>query len=95
MTSYFEMVTVPDGAMWVLWFLETKSVIKMQRRYRIQYGNNPPSDNAIRRWLKQFQGTDNVLHRKGAGRSSTLLESRMRLLEAQKNQLDELFFFCS
>jgi hypothetical protein len=28
---------------------ETKSFIKMQRRYRIQYGKAPLSDNAIRR----------------------------------------------
>jgi hypothetical protein len=28
----------------------------------------PPSDNAIRRWLKQFQETGNVLQRKEAGR---------------------------
>jgi hypothetical protein len=27
---------------------------------------DPPSDNAIRRWLKQFQETGSVLHRKGA-----------------------------
>jgi hypothetical protein len=40
-----------------LWFFETKSVIKMQRRYRTQYGKDPASDNAIRRWLKQFQET--------------------------------------
>jgi hypothetical protein len=36
------------------WFFETKSVIKMQHRYRTQYGKDPPSDNALRRWLKQF-----------------------------------------
>jgi hypothetical protein len=57
-----------------------KSVIKRQRRYRTQYGKYPPSDNTIRRWLKQFQETGCVLHRKGAGRPSTsqevLIESR-------------------
>jgi hypothetical protein len=57
---------------WLLRFFETKSVIKTQRRYRTQYGKEPPSDNAIRHWLKQFQGTGNVLHRKGTSRSSTL-----------------------
>jgi hypothetical protein len=29
---------------------------------------DPRSDNAIRRWLKQFQETGSVLCRKGAGR---------------------------
>jgi hypothetical protein len=52
-------------------FFETKSVIKMQRRYRTPYGINPPSENAVRRLLKQFQETDNVLHQKGEGTPST------------------------
>jgi hypothetical protein len=50
----------------ILWFFETKSVIKQQRCYSTQYGDNPPSDNVIRRWLKQFQEAGSVLHRKGA-----------------------------
>jgi hypothetical protein len=61
-------------------FFETKSVIKMQRRYRTQYGKAPPSDNAIRRWLEQFQETGSVLHRKEqedqALRKKMLIESR-------------------
>jgi hypothetical protein len=36
----------------------------MQRRYRTQYGKDPPLDNAIRRWLKQFRKTGSVLPRK-------------------------------
>jgi hypothetical protein len=64
-------MTVQERAICVLWFFETKSVIKKQRRYKTQYGNDPPSDNAIRRWLKQFQETGSVLHRKGVGRPST------------------------
>jgi hypothetical protein len=34
--------------------VETKSVIKMQRRYRNQYEKFPPSHGVIRRWLKQL-----------------------------------------
>jgi hypothetical protein len=82
------MTTVQEKAICVLWFFETKSVIKMQRRYRTQWGKNLPSDNAIRCWLKQFQETGNVLHRKGAGRPISsmkmLIESRKRFLEAHK-----------
>jgi hypothetical protein len=33
----------------------------MQRRYKTQYRKDPPSDNAIRRCLKQFQETDSVV----------------------------------
>jgi hypothetical protein len=44
------MATVQKKAICVF-FSETKSVVKTQRRYRTQYGKYPPSDNAIRRWL--------------------------------------------
>jgi hypothetical protein len=74
MTLYLKMATLQEKAMCVLWFFETKSVIKMQRRYKTQY--------AIRRWLKQFQETGNVLHRKGAGRQSTSQEDVDRIQEA-------------
>jgi transposase len=68
--------------MCVLWFLETKSVIKMQRRYRTQYGKVPSSDNAVMRWLKQFQETGSVLHRQAAGRQRTSQEDVDRIQEA-------------
>jgi arsenate reductase-like glutaredoxin family protein len=77
------MATVQEKAMCVLRFFETKSVMT-QRRYRAQYGKYPPSDNAIRRWLKQFQETSNVLHRKEredrALPRKNLIESRKRFL---------------
>jgi hypothetical protein len=71
---------------WWLSFFETKSVIKTQRRYRTQYGKVLSSDNAIRRSLKQFQETDSVLYRKGAGRPSTWrgIEYRLDILRAMK-----------
>jgi DNA-binding transcriptional MerR regulator len=47
--------------MCVLWFYETKSVIKTQRRSRTQYRKDPHSDNALWRWLKQFQDTGTVV----------------------------------
>jgi hypothetical protein len=37
------------------------SVIKMQLCYRTQYGKVRPSDNANRRWLKQFQETGSLV----------------------------------
>jgi hypothetical protein len=55
------MDTVQGKAAEVLRFFEIKSVIIMQRRYRTQYEKAPPSDNAIRRWLKQFQESGSVL----------------------------------
>jgi hypothetical protein len=45
MTSYLKMAVVQEKAVCVLWSFKTKSVIKRQRRYRTQYGKDPPSDN--------------------------------------------------
>jgi hypothetical protein len=55
------MSTVQGNEMCVLCFLETKFVIKLQRRYGTQYGKCPSSHNVIRRWLKQFKGNDSVV----------------------------------
>jgi hypothetical protein len=76
------MANVQEKAMCVLWFFETKSVIKMQCRFRTHSERDPHSDNAIRRWLKQFQEIGNVLHRKGAGRPSTSQDDVDRNQEA-------------
>jgi hypothetical protein len=88
------MTTVQKKALLLLRFLETKPVIKTQRRYGTHYGKYPLSDNASRRWLKQFQETGKVLHRKEredrALRRKMFLESRKRSFETHKNQLDEL-----
>lgn len=78
----FKMASVQAKAMCVLWFFETNSVITTQRRYRARYGKDPPSDNAIRRWLKQFQQTGSVLQQKGAGRPGTKQENVDRIWEA-------------
>jgi hypothetical protein len=41
------MATVQEKAICVLRFFATKSVIKMQHRYRTQYGKDPPSNNLV------------------------------------------------
>jgi hypothetical protein len=82
MTSNLKMATVQEKAMCLLWFFEAKSVFEMQHRCRTQYGNYPTSDKAIQLRLKQFQETGNVLHRKGAGRPSTVQEDVGRMQEA-------------
>jgi transposase-like protein len=81
MTSYLKMATIQEKAMCVLWFFATKSVINMQRRYITQYGTDPHPDKAIRRWVKQFQETGSVLHRKGERRPSTSQEDVDRIQE--------------
>jgi hypothetical protein len=81
MTSYLKMANLQGKAMCLLWFFETKPVIKRPRRYRTQYGKDPPSDNATRRWLKQLQETGSVLHPKGEARPSTSQEVVDRIQE--------------
>jgi hypothetical protein len=63
MTSYLKLATVQENTMYVRRFFEIKSVIKMRRHYRTQYGKDPPPDNAIRRWLKQFAAIKAVILR--------------------------------
>jgi hypothetical protein len=60
MTSFLKMTIVREKAICILWFLETKSDIKMQRRCGTQYGKDPPLDNAIPRWVEQFQKAGGV-----------------------------------
>jgi hypothetical protein len=82
MTSYLKMVTVQEKAMCIVRFSETKSVTKMERSYRTRYRRDPPSDNANRRWLKQFREAGNVLHLKETERPSTSQEVVNRIQEA-------------
>jgi hypothetical protein len=60
----------------------------------MQYGKDSPSENAIRRWLKQFQETVVFCTEKErecrALRRKMLIESRKRILEAHINRLAEL-----
>jgi hypothetical protein len=80
MMPYLKMATVQEKTMCMLWFFERKSITKMQCHYSTQYGKDPPPVNVTRHWLKQFQETGSVLHRKGAGRPRTsqdlLIQSR-------------------
>jgi hypothetical protein len=90
MTSYLKMETVPEKAMFVVWVLETKSLIKRQRRYRTQHGKDSPSDNAGQRYSNRMRLAVSCTKKErevGAPRREMLIESRERFLEAYRNQL--------
>ena len=55
------MVTPHEKEQCVSWFIETKSDVQTQRRYKNKYGKNPPSRSSIRRWHKKFMETGSVL----------------------------------
>ena len=63
------MRTPQEKAQCVSWFIETKSDIQAQKKFRHKYGRKPTAQATIRAWHKNFMETDNVLQRKGAGRS--------------------------
>lgn len=55
----------------VLEFHVSKSVITVQRAFRLKFNKDPPSDNSIRTWYKQFSETGCLCKRKSTGRPST------------------------
>lgn len=56
--------------------------------YWIQNGNDPPSDNSVRCWLRQLEKTDSVLHQKIS--EKMLIKYRMRFIQAHSYQLEQL-----
>jgi hypothetical protein len=59
-----------------------RNKVRYKNATSLQYSiwKNAPSDNAIRRWLKQFQEIGNVLHRKKAGNAVEHWEENWILL---------------
>ena len=62
------MVTPQEKAQCASWFIEIKSDVLTQRRYKTKYGKNPPSRSSIRRWHKKFMETGSVLDAVRTGR---------------------------
>ncbi|KAG8261353.1 hypothetical protein J6590_074595, partial [Homalodisca vitripennis] len=57
-----------EKAQCVEWYIETKSDIVVQRRFRTRYGRHPPSRNSIRAWYDKFMLTGSIKHSKNNGR---------------------------
>ena len=53
--------TPQEKTQYVSWFIETKSDVQTQRKYRTKYGRDPPSRPSIYRWHKKFIETGSVL----------------------------------
>ena len=49
-----EMATPQEKTQCVSWFIETKSDVQTQRKYRTKYGRDPPSCPSIYRWHMKF-----------------------------------------
>ena len=66
------MVIPQEKAQCVSWFIETKSDLQTQRRYRTKYGKDPPSRSSIHRWYKKFMKTGSVLNVVGSSSSAEI-----------------------
>ncbi|KAJ4442613.1 hypothetical protein ANN_04202 [Periplaneta americana] len=67
-----KMASVQEKSQCVEWFIETRSDIQVQRRFRTRYRKHPPSRPSIRKWynnLMQTGGVD-VEHHTGRPRTS-------------------------
>ena len=64
------MLTIQQKAQCVLWYNELKSPTAVQRKFRNEFGQDPPYTNSIKRWFKNFMETGSILDRKRSGRPS-------------------------
>ena len=64
------MLTIQQKAQCVLWYNELKSPTAVQRKFRNEFGQDPPHTNSIKKWFKNFMETGSILDRKRSGRPS-------------------------
>ena len=55
------MATPQEKAQCVSWFIEAKSDVQTQQKYRTKCQKNPPSQPSIDQWHKKFIETGSVL----------------------------------
>ena len=55
------MATPQEKAQCAFWFIETKSDVRTQRKYRIKYERDPPLSPSIHRCYKKFIEKGSVL----------------------------------
>ena len=56
-----KMATPQEKTQRIFWFIETKSDVQTQQKYRSKYGRDPPSHLSIYQWHKKFVETGSVL----------------------------------
>lgn len=69
----------------VEWFIETKSALAVQRRFRRRFNGNPPSKNTIKAWYEKFMTYGSIHHRKGNGRPRVSEENIQRIHQSFLN----------
>ena len=51
------MLTIQQKSQCVLWYHKLKSSTAVQRKFRNEFGQDPPHTNSIKRWIKNFMET--------------------------------------
>jgi hypothetical protein len=73
--SHSVMALLQEKAQCVLWYVETKSVVIVQRNFRQVYQKDAPADKYIciyrYKWYQRFKETGNVLKEHSPGRPGT------------------------
>ena len=64
------MLTIQQKAQCVLRYHKLKSPTAVQRKFRNEFGQDPPHTNSIKRWFKNFMETGSILDCKRSGRPS-------------------------
>ena len=64
------MLTIQQKAQCILWYHKLKSPTAVQRKFRNEFGQDPPHTNSIKRWFKNLMKTRSILDRKRSGRPS-------------------------
>ena len=55
------MLTIQQKAQCVLWYHKLKLPTAVQRKFRNEFGQEPPQTNSIKRWFKNFMETSSIL----------------------------------
>ena len=74
--------TVNNKAFCVLEFAKTESIVTVQRRFRIMFHTEPPTDKTIREWYMKFQQSGCLYAAKRSGRPGPSAETVQRVREA-------------
>lgn len=77
-----KMASAQQKAFCVLEFAKTKSVITVQRAFRVKFNCDAPSSKNIRRWSKQFEKSGCLCKGKSPGRPRTSEENVERVRAA-------------
>jgi hypothetical protein len=71
---------VQQKVQWCCWLAEFKFLVNVQRKFRQEYGQDPPERHSLVAWHKQFLETCSVLRRKGSG-NRTVAPDRVEAIE--------------